>query len=174
MTDLRDDVANIIANEVMKINNAKIPDGERVLIFSLFQKSADHYLLNDFRYMMTFFKNQITNEFAKKPSYSVDFQNISGYNYGEHDHEEDDPIWILKYSNYYKNFTTGEMNYMIDLHLNCEDILFKFSADKAVLNYFSTSIKELTYNKAENYVLFPSDDGDGTWCVKWKVFVNKN
>ena len=153
---MRDDVASIIANEVMRINNAKPLTTDRVIFFDLSVR-VEEYLG-----VYTVYRQTLLFSTKKKKSWKVTIH---------HSRSDDlDDEWEL---NYVQNKGTDE--FFITLKYDCRDLIYKFNAKDGDLSYFSSSDDGVTYNDETKEANFQSYDDVRypLMCVNVKTFVNK-
>ena len=127
---LRDDVASIIASEVMKINNAKAPETDRVIFMNLSVPNGS--CLTRFKQTLLFSRDDIKHTWKADIHY-------------ERDEEElDTDTWFIDCVQ-----KEGTDEIFITLNYLSSNLIYKFNAKKGELSYFSSS----------NGVTFNSDDG---------------
>ena len=156
---LRDDVASIIANEVMKINNAKAPETDRVIFLELVVRS-------------TCFKQTILFSRDNKHTWKADI-------HLERDDEYED-TWFIDC------VQKGESDeFLITLSYLLKNLIYKFNAKKGELSYFSSDDR-VTFDSDDddgvkcdncyNYAEFENDrEGAPSYmCVTTKTYVAKH
>ena len=152
--NLRDDVAHILANEVMRINNAIPPVSDRVIIFDMcLQHEREGWFREKSRFTLHF------ETPFKEPTWDEDYDEEAGFQWHLYTFHDGNGEFLIT------------LQYELDL-ANSKDVIYKFNAKTNKLSYFSSS-DNVTYDKEKKIVSIPYEE-EISWDIKAQLFVNKN